>query len=323
MVKVYEKQGVVTSFIRNFAFRNKKEMPPGLGSCHGKKRKELEMDTIRKTLVAMAALACSAASTAQTARHLGGNGSDIEREAAAMQTGELDAPDADAVASRFDDSALQRIMPTRWGGRSRRPALPEEHTDSLNLPALNRQGQPETIGRYPMWLGGWNSWGLHKGLNVQLGASVFAQFGRGAHHGAGFQQDIALMYAMPITDKLSVAVGGYLNNVSFAGDNWHDAGLQAVLGYRFDEHWEAYIYGQKSISSNINNRLRYSVFDGGYGTMGGFGGFSRNFYGMPSYSLYDLNNFGDRIGATVRYNFNNNMSIEVSVENRWLPSPRY
>ena len=55
----------------------------------------------------------------------------------------------------------------------------------------------------------------------------------------------------------------------------------------------------------------------GYGTLGGF---SRNFYGMPSYSPYDICNFGDRIGATVRYNFNNNLSIEVSVENRWLPS---
>ena len=29
---------------------------------------------------------------------------------------------------------------------------------------------------------------------------------------------------------------------------------------------------------------------------------------------------GDRIGATLRYNFNNNMSIEVTVENRWMPS---
>ena len=26
-------------------------------------------------------------------------------------------------------------------------------------------------------------------------------------------------------------------------------------------------------------------------------------------------NVGDRIGATVRYNFNNNLSIQVSVEN--------
>lgn len=255
---------------------------------------------------------------------------------------------------RFDDSALQRIMPTRYGGKSRlwreqadadndvaTQADPlAQNKDSLNLPPVNMQGQvintggegaPYTsaINRYPLAFAGWNSWALHPGLNVELGASVFAEFGKGAHSGAGFQQNIALMYAAPITDKLSIAVGGYLNNVNYAGGNWHDAGVSAVVGYRFNEHWEAYVYGQKSITNNIANRLRYSMYDGYYGGyyggfggpgFGGFGGFSRNFYGMPAYSVYDLSNMGDRIGATVRYNFNNNVSLEVSVENRWIPN---
>lgn len=233
---------------------------------------------------------------------------------------------------RFDESALQRIMPTRYGGRSRQwreEAMAEaerqsQHQDSLMLPPLNAQGQVDTTCRYPLAFGGWNSWGLHRGLNVQIGASVFAEFGKGAHSGAGFQQNIALMYAMPINDKLSVAVGGYLNNINYAGGNWHDAGLSAVVGYRFNEHLEAYIWGQKSINNNVGNRFRYSMYDGYYGGYGfggyGFGGFSRNFYGFPSYSAYDLSGIGDRIGATLRYNFNNNMSIEVTVENRWMPS---
>lgn len=236
------------------------------------------------------------------------------------------------MPARFDESALQRIMPTRYGGRSRQwreEAIAEaerqsQHQDSLMLPPLNAQGQVDTTCRYPLAFGGWNSWGLHRGLNVQIGASVFAEFGKGAHSGAGFQQNIALMYAMPINDKLSVAVGGYLNNVNYAGDNWHDAGLSAVVGYRFNEHLEAYIWGQKSITNNVGNRLRYGLYDGYYGGYGfggyGFGGFSRNFYGFPSYSAYDLSGIGDRIGATLRYNFNNNMSIEVTVENRWMPS---
>lgn len=247
--------------------------------------------------------------------------------------------DIGCIQPHFDESALQRIMPTRYGGRSRKwreDAIANEekaqqaeaicqYEDSLNLPSLNQYGQPETIGRYPLALCGWDSWSLHRGLNVQIGASVFAQFGKGAHSGAGFQQNIALMYAMPVTDRLSVAVGGYLNNINYAGGNWHDAGLSAVLGYRFNEHWEAYIYGQKSLSNNVGNRFRYSMYDGYYGGyygpgMGGFGGFSRNFFGMPAYSVYDMSNMGDRIGATVRYNVNNNLSIEVSVENRWLPS---
>ena len=236
------------------------------------------------------------------------------------------------MPARFDESALQRIMPTRYGGRSRQwreEAMAEaerqsQHQDSLMLPPLNAQGQVDTTCRYPLAFGGWNSWGLHRGLNVQIGASVFAEFGKGAHSGAGFQQNIALMYAMPINDELSVAVGGYLNNVNYAGGNWHDAGLSAVMGYRFNEHPEAYIWGQKSITNNVGNRLRYGLYDGYYGGYGlggyGFGGFSRNFYGFPSYSAYDLSGIGDRIGATLRYNFNNNMSIEVTVENRWMPS---
>ncbi|WP_294419436.1 hypothetical protein [Prevotella sp.] len=236
------------------------------------------------------------------------------------------------MPARFDESALQRIMPTRYGGRSRQwreeaiaeAEMQSQHQDSLMLPPLNAQGQVDTTCRYPLAFGGWNSWGLHRGLNVQIGASVFAEFGKGAHSGAGFQQNIALMYAMPINDKLSVAVGGYLNNINYAGGNWHDAGLSAVVGYRFNEHLEAYIWGQKSINNNVGNRFRYSMYDGYYGGYGfggyGFGGFSRNFYGFPSYSAYDLSGIGDRIGATLRYNFNNNMSIEVTVENRWMPS---
>lgn len=240
------------------------------------------------------------------------------------------------IESRFDDSALQRIMPTRFGGRSRlwreeamkqeeQAAMQQQLCDSL-LPAdESHKTLSETVARCPSYFGGWYDWGLHKGLNVQLGASVFAQFGKGAHSGAGFQQNIALMYAMPVTDKLSVAVGGYLNNINYSGDNWRDAGLSAVVGYRFNDHWEAYIYGQKSISNHLPSRLRYSLYDGYCGglagpAMGRLGGFGSNFFGFPAYSAYDLNGIGDRIGATVRYNVNNNLSFEVSVEKRWMPS---
>lgn len=276
------------------------------------------MNKTINTLTTMAiALFCPAVVQAQEVgigRNIGGNGD---------------------IATSFDESALQRIMPTRFGGRSRKwrnedieecnddtPADDTQHTDSLHLPRINQYGQVETIGRYPLAFGGWTSWGLHPGLNMQIGASVFAQFGKGAHSGAGFQQNIALMYAMPVSDKLSIAVGGYLNNINYAGDNWRDAGLSAVVGYRFNEHWEAYVYGQKSIVNNIANRLRYSMYNGYNGGYygPGLGGFSRNFFGMPYYSVYDLSDMGDRIGATVRYNVNNSLSIEVSVEKRWMPS---
>lgn len=248
-----------------------------------------------------------------------------------------DDKDGGFAQSQFDESALQRIMPTRYGGNSRkwRDAQPIDEqnkdvgayndvasSDSLHLPKLNSYGQPQTISRYPLCFDGWYSWGLHKGLNMQLGASVFTQFGKGARGGAGFGQNISLMYAMPLTEKLSVAIGGYLNNVNYAGDNWHDVGLSAVLGYRFNDHWEAYVFGQKSITNNVYNRLNYAAYGNWYNGMGcgygRFGGFGTNFYGFPAYSAYELGNMGDRIGATVRYNVNSSMSIEVTVENRWM-----
>ena len=64
-------------------------------------------------------------------------------------------------SAKFDDSALQRIMPTRYGGHSRQwreaeaaeqsaPITNDIHQDSLHLPRINRYGQPEAIARYPM-----------------------------------------------------------------------------------------------------------------------------------------------------------------------------
>ena len=100
------------------------------------------------------------------------------------------------------------------------------------------------------------------------------------------------MYAQPLGKKFTVAVGGYFNNVFWGRDNYRNAGLQAIMGYRFNEHWEAYLYGQKSL---VNNRL------------------------VP-YPLYDMQALGDRVGAAVKYNFNPSFSVQVSVEQVWGPN---
>lgn len=160
---------------------------------------------------------------------------------------------------------------------------PLEQADSLHLPLMNRFGQ-SYINMYPYdWFGVFD-WQLHKGLNVSLGASVFASFGDGPWTGAGFTQSIAAMYAVPLTDKLSLAVGGYLNSLYWSRDAYHDAGFNAVLGYKFNEHWEGYVFGQKSV---VNR-----------------------FMPLP---LYDMSRAGDRIGASVKYNFNPRFSIQVTV----------
>ena len=172
----------------------------------------------------------------------------------------------------------------------------------LALPPVNHLGQPRPTLLHPLFWGGWYDWQLHQGLNVSLGASVFAQFGKNAwHKGAGFQQNISMMFAQPITDRLSIAIGGYLNNVSWGSDSWRGAGISAIIGYRFNEHWEAYLYGQKSLT---NNKL---------------GGVRHPYMMMP---LYDMGAIGDRIGAAVKYNFSPTFSIQVAVEEIRLPDYR-
>jgi len=135
-------------------------------------------------------------------------------------------------------------------------------------------------------------WYARKGLSFSLDASVFASFGKHSNHSVGFGQRLSALYAVPLSDKLTLAVGGWLENIYWAHDNWRDAGVSAVLGYRFDEHWEAFVYGKKSI---LHTKI------------------------IP-YPLYDMGLVGDRIGAAVRYNVNPSFSIQVSVEHGAVPN---
>lgn len=171
-----------------------------------------------------------------------------------------------------------------------------EIQDSLHLPVLNSLGQVPSLGYhgyyYPLMWGGFHSWNLHEGLNVSLGASVFAEFGKHARKGAGFSQQIAMQYAVPLTDKLSLSIGGYLTNVNWQHDTMRDAGLSAVLGYKFNEKWEAYVYGQKSLVQTNNY--------------------------MPR-SLYEMEQLGDKIGAAVRYNFSPSFSMQLGFEQTVYP----
>lgn len=166
-------------------------------------------------------------------------------------------------------------------------------SDTLHLPLLNHFGQPYTsVGIYPMRWGGWYDWQLHEGLNVSLDVSAFGFFGRHALSGTGFQQNITVMYAQPLSDKLSFAVGGYMNNVDWKRDSYTGVGISGMLSYRFNDRWEAYIYGHKSLKNN-------------------------SFTPLP---IYDMTLMGDCIGAAVKYNVTPSFYVELSVDKREFPS---
>ncbi len=187
-----------------------------------------------------------------------------------ITTADLSAPEdiqETDIEVTADDETTRRYLP-----------LPSHHHYHYMTPIMST---PMT-----MW-GGYLGWDLHEGLNASIGASVFSTFGSGnTWKGAGFGQNLSLMYATPLSSKLTLAVGGYFNNVSWAHDIFHDAGACAVLGYHFNEHWSAYVYGQKSLMNDKH---------------------------IPR-PLMHMSDIGDRIGAAVRYNFNPNFSVQVSFE---------
>lgn len=145
---------------------------------------------------------------------------------------------------------------------------------------------------------------LHEGLNVSLGMSVFAEFGKHARSGAGFTQSLNATYLHPLGKKAWLAVGGYVDHTLWGGDHYTSGGLYGELGYQFDKHWAAYIYGQKSIV-NSGVKAMYSPYL-----------FGR--YGM--YTPYALEGLADKLGAAVRWTPNPTLSVELSVEKNWYPS---
>lgn len=182
--------------------------------------------------------------------------------------------------------------------------------DSLHLPTLWPGGQMPDAGNwsnwgmYPTMASPWG-WQLHEGLNASLDLSVFASFGRG--HFSGTSERISAMYAKALTKNLSLAVGGYFQNMNSGIGSMRNAGLSAVLGYRFNDHWKAYVFAQKSLTSSA----RYA------------GSVSRLAPAGPgALWQYDMfgHTYGDCIGAGIQYNFNESTWIEVQLDWTWLPN---
>lgn len=146
-------------------------------------------------------------------------------------------------------------------------------------------------------------------LHGSVDLSVMAGFGKHAPKGAGFAQNIDLNYTVNFGKHGWLTAGGYLSHLNWDGINVTSGGIYGELGYNFDEHWSAYVYGQKSLAN--------SGIGSGYGYPGyGFYGYPSyyDFYGYPGY-----NPWGDKLGAALRWAPNHNFSLEISVEKDWYP----
>ena len=160
---------------------------------------------------------------------------------------------------------------------------------TFSLPPLTYRG---TIATYP-YLGGFTgfgNWNLHPGINASLSASAI--FGLGRNSSSGFANSAAVMYAGQLMPKLSFSIGGYTSFLDYGRHQMKDAGFSAMLNYRFDEHWEAAVFAQKSLMQPR----------------------------MPMQNMWWLGaDFGDKIGAMVKYNINPHFSVQLSVWDQKTP----
>lgn len=182
---------------------------------------------------------------------------------------------------------------------------------------------PESIQTY--------GWGLHRGLNVSVGLSAFATFGKYAPHRGGFAQTISAAYLSPLTKdgKLWLAGGGYFNNTFWGSDSYRDVGLYAMLGYRFNDHWEAYAYGQLSLADNYGHYYYDRPGCYGYGRYG-YGCSPVAAYWPGGMGLMGIGGMGvpgaNVVGAGVIYHVNKSFSLGLNVEGVWYNdnhTPRY
>ena len=194
---------------------------------------------------------------------------------------------------------------------------PFQDTDSKSMYAGDSSFFYNPVSMMPFSTYGY---GLHRGLNVSLDLSAFATFGKNLPHKGGFSQNINATYLAPLTKdgKLWIAGGGYFNNIFWGSDSYRDVGLYAIMGYKFNEHWEAYVYGQLSISNNYSSLYnRYAGY--GYGRYGM--GFYPGLWGPFGSTMpmgYGMGVPGANVlGAGVKYNVNKNFSIGINIEGVW------
>ncbi len=272
---------------------------------------------MRKYIFIMAVVLCTPLSAQNTKGNHSGDTSAVEPIESVRLQGPREATEAEkAYARRLAEDRAQQAQ-----------------IDS-NLPLIAENGQTVTPGDfyYPGWGYGFGAWRLHEGLNVNLSASAFAGFGHGNSHGAGFSQDVSLMYVTNLSKKATLAVGGYVNHLTYRSGNYFVGGVNAVLGYQFNEHWSAYAFVQKAFTSDnfgqafgYGSPYWYSYGAWGYAPIGyGFAPMAYEYAPMGWGYGAVASRFMDRIGGGVTYQWgaHNQNSISVNVEFDHVPTQR-
>lgn len=125
--------------------------------------------------------------------------------------------------------------------------------DSLDVPLVSpipQTGYIQPFGMYGItpFDYGYATWQLHKGFNASIGLNLTFSPSKYAPSGVGFGQDAAFMYAVPITERLSVAGGLYASNMDWGFLRYHTVGIAGVAAYKLTDRISIYAYGNKSFT---------------------------------------------------------------------------
>ncbi len=132
-----------------------------------------------------------------------------------------------------------------------------------------------------------SSWELHQGFNASIGMSLTFSPSKYAPSGAGFGQDAAFMYAMPLGKRFSAAAGVYASNLDWGHLSYKNVGFAAIVGFKATERISLYAYGNKSFIPQ-----RFS----------------------PYYPFADFN--ADKLGGMVHFKLGTSSSISIGIEGR-------
>lgn len=203
---------------------------------------------------------------------------------------------APSLAKAQDIKNLDYKEPISYKGGGQIDEQLVRQPDSLNLPAVSSTtGTPASFSPsyYPSYYWGFNDWNLHSGLNTSLNFGAMAQFGHHAYSGVGFNSDVAMMYAMPVSKRLSVAVGGYISRIDWGGYSYTDAGISGMVNYAINDKMNVCAYGQKSLTNP-----------------------------KVPFPMYDYGNAGDKFGAMFQYKPSSSVYLSVSIQSdRYNGSP--
>lgn len=170
--------------------------------------------------------------------------------------------------------------------------------DSLLLPPISTPDLPvQPFGMFgftPFGCLPSTAWQLHPGLNASVGMHVSVAAGKYAPRGAGFGQDATFLYALPVTDRLSVAAGIYAGNINWGFLHYRQAGFAALAAYRLNDRISIYAYGNKSFTPD--NPL----------------------YGYPMQTWTP-----DRLGGMVNFKLGEKSSISIGIEGQKYAGPRW